>query len=104
MTKKKYDMAASLYVGGEKIDIAYDFCFPNVGFSVDSETNRITFDRKITRIVVVDGGGIETIKRRLLFTSIEVGVPSASPQPSEATRIRFRTINGKNATIFGLKA
>jgi hypothetical protein len=106
----QYEKAASVFAEDQDgnlgtLELHYGMELPNLGISVNEATNRITFDRRIHKIEIFDGGNIRTVRRRipLIGRPIEVGVPPPTPFPSVGIRISFDDIKGKHASIRGLQ-
>lgn len=87
------------------VDALYGMDYCNVGFIVNTKTNRITFYPEIEKVTVIDSGNVETVKRKvpLIGNPIEVGVPTPSVNPYENVRVSFKDIKGRQVTITGLK-
>jgi len=104
---KQYDKAVTIYAhepsGYNIFELFYDTDFPNVGVSVAAKTNRITFDSRIKKIEVWDAGDIKRTVRKPFFGRIQIGVPPATPFPSEGIRISFDDVKKKHAFISGLR-
>ncbi|MEK7527581.1 MAG: hypothetical protein AAB574_00990 [Patescibacteria group bacterium] len=107
---KNYDKAAVVIAQGPKgwletFNLHYGSELTGIGVRADLTTNRVTFDRRINKVTVVDAGGIEIVRRKLPFIGqpIKVGVPPATPEPESAIRILFEDVIGQKAAILGLK-
>jgi len=109
---RQYDRAAVLYAhdylsgNAKKFELLYNHGILSVGITnVNPDTNRITFAPDIKKVTIVDTGNTAMVKRRLPFgPPIEVGIPAASPDPYQGTRIYFKDPDGKPASIHGLES
>lgn len=100
-----YEVAATLTTDlGSTVKILYG-TQTYAGVGADPTNNRLTFDKEINRVDIIDAGGVRSIRRKLplIGKPIEVGVPPETRFPTASIRIEFKDIKGRHTTIYGVR-
>jgi hypothetical protein len=108
MKSKIEKVAVVVGIDGTAIDVLSGMDMPSIGIGVTENGARVTFDRRIRQVSLIDTGHVETVVTRgrkylVVPTAIELGVPPISDIPVAGIRLRFKDLKGESRTIYGLK-